>query len=211
MIEQKRFGAGDGYYANKKRTNKQKKRTAEIASKQRAEKAKIAATNNAILVEQQRTDQAFMAGGSRPMHQGTTSQIDPMTGMPMQGNAPQMGNFGGAMNASNVPLYNQSMSPGQIAQQRYDAEKADINNNGVTEDWEKAKASKFTVAQDKKQIKTGIKTNKNPKSFSISQGISTKGDTLSYKVVKNYIDSDGFTVNKKIPISNKKYNKLKDQ
>ena len=41
------------------------------------------------------------------------------------------------------------MSPGQIAQQRYDAEKADINNNGVTEDWEKAKASKFTVAQDK--------------------------------------------------------------
>jgi len=149
MIEQKRFGAGDGYYANKKRTNKQKKRTAEIASKQRAEKAKIAATNNAILVEQQRTDQAFMAGGSRPMHQGTTSQIDPMTGMPMQGNAPQMGNFGGAMNASNVPLYNQSMSPGQIAQQRYDAEKADINNNGVTEDWEKAKASKFTVTQDK--------------------------------------------------------------
>ena len=149
MIEQKRFGAGDGHYGNKKRTNKQKKRTAEIASKQRAEKAKIAATNNAILVEQQRTDQAFMAGGSRPMHQGTTSQIDPMTGMPMQGNAPQMGNFGGAMNTSNVPLYNQSMSPGQIAQQRYDAEKADTNNNGVTEDWEKAKASKFTVAQDK--------------------------------------------------------------
>ena len=27
-------------------------------------------------------DAALMAGGSRPMHQGATSQVDPMTGMP---------------------------------------------------------------------------------------------------------------------------------
>ncbi len=63
-------------------------------------------------------DAALMAGGSRPMHQGATSQVDPMTGMPMQGNAPNMGNFGGAMANSNVPMYDQSMSPGQIAMTR---------------------------------------------------------------------------------------------
>ena len=63
-------------------------------------------------------DAALMAGGSRPMHQGTTSQVDPMTGMPMQGNAPNMGNFGGATANSNVPMYDQSMSPGQIAMTR---------------------------------------------------------------------------------------------
>jgi hypothetical protein len=63
-------------------------------------------------------DAALMAGGSRPMHQGTTSQIDPVTGMPLQGNAPLMGNFGGAMANSNIPMYDQSMSPGQIAMSR---------------------------------------------------------------------------------------------
>ena len=63
-------------------------------------------------------DAALMAGGSRPMHQARTSQIDPMTGMPMQGNAPNMGNFGGAMANSNIPMYDQSMSPGQIAMTR---------------------------------------------------------------------------------------------
>ena len=63
-------------------------------------------------------DAALMAGGSRPMHQGATSQVDPMTGMPMQGNAPLMGNFGGAMANSNLPMYDQSMSPGQIAMTR---------------------------------------------------------------------------------------------
>jgi len=63
-------------------------------------------------------DAALMAGGSRPMHQARTSQIDPMTGMPMQGNAPNMGNFGGAMANSNIPMYDQSMSPGAIAMTR---------------------------------------------------------------------------------------------
>ena len=63
-------------------------------------------------------DAALMAGGSRLMHQARTSQIDPMTGMPMQGNAPNMGNFGGAMANSNIPMYDQSMSPGAIAMTR---------------------------------------------------------------------------------------------
>ena len=63
-------------------------------------------------------DAALMAGGSRPMHQATTSQVDPITGMPLQGNAPNMGNFGGAMANSNIPMYDQSMSPGQIAMSR---------------------------------------------------------------------------------------------
>jgi hypothetical protein len=61
-------------------------------------------------------DQARVAGGSRPMHQASTVQIDPMTGLPLQANAPNMGNFGGAMGMSNVPMYDQSMSPGAIAQ-----------------------------------------------------------------------------------------------
>jgi hypothetical protein len=55
-------------------------------------------------------DAALMAGGSRPMHQ--------VTGMPLQGNAPSMGNFGGAMASSNIPMYDQSMSLGQIAMSR---------------------------------------------------------------------------------------------
>ncbi len=63
-------------------------------------------------------DQARVAGGSRPMHQASTIQIDPMTGLPLQANAPAMGNFGGAMGMSNVPMYDQSMSPGAIAQSR---------------------------------------------------------------------------------------------
>ncbi len=75
-------------------------------------------------------DAALMAGGSRPMHQGTTLQVDPLTGMPMQGNAPLMGNYGGAIAQSRVPMYDQSMSPGQIAQSR--AEKIEnIKNIGA--------------------------------------------------------------------------------
>lgn len=61
---------------------------------------------------------SMTAGGSRPMHQASTVQIDPMTGLPLQANAPNMGNFGGAMGMSNVPMYDQSMSPGAIAQSR---------------------------------------------------------------------------------------------
>ena len=63
-------------------------------------------------------ERSMIAGGSRPMHQASTVQIDPMTGLPLQANAPNMGNFGGAMGMSNVPMYDQSMSPGAIAQQR---------------------------------------------------------------------------------------------
>ena len=81
-------------------------------------------------------DAALMAGGSRPMHQARTSQIDPMTGMPMQGNAPLMGNFGGAMSNSNIPMYDKSMSPGAIAMTR--AEKIEnIKNIGAPEEAEK--------------------------------------------------------------------------
>ena len=63
-------------------------------------------------------ERSMMAGGSRPMHQASTTQIDPMTGQQFQANAPAMGNFGGAMGMSNVPMYNQSMSPGAMAQSR---------------------------------------------------------------------------------------------
>ena len=75
-------------------------------------------------------DTALMAGGSRPMHQGTTFRVDPLTGMPMQGNAPNMGNFGGAMANSNIPMYDQSMSPGAIAQSRAEKIK-NIKNIGA--------------------------------------------------------------------------------
>mgnify|MGYP001096232915 FL=1 len=63
-------------------------------------------------------ERSMIAGGSRPMHQASTVQVDPMTGLPLQANAPAMGNFGGAMGMSNVPMYDQSMSPGAIAQSR---------------------------------------------------------------------------------------------
>jgi hypothetical protein len=62
-------------------------------------------------------DAALMAGGSRPMHQGTTLQVD-MMGNPTPGNAPNMGDFAGAMANSNLPMYDQSMSPGAIAMTR---------------------------------------------------------------------------------------------
>jgi hypothetical protein len=44
----------------------------------------------------QDVNSAYLAGGSKPMTQGTTIQ-------PGATNAPNMGNFGGAMNMSNVP------------------------------------------------------------------------------------------------------------
>ena len=81
-------------------------------------------------------DAALTAGGSRPMHQGTTSQVDPMTGMPMQGNAPNMGNFGGATANSNVPMYDQSMSPGAIAMTR-EEKIENIQKIGAPEEAEK--------------------------------------------------------------------------
>lgn len=62
-------------------------------------------------------DTALTAGGSRPMHQGTTFRVD-MMGNPILGNAPNMGNFVGSMANSNVPMYDESMSPGAIAMTR---------------------------------------------------------------------------------------------
>jgi len=41
-----------------------------------------------------------------------------------------------------------------VSQEKYDAAKADVNGNGVTEDWEEANAKKFTVAQEKKMMRT---------------------------------------------------------
>lgn len=60
------------------------------------------------------------------------------------------------------------------------------------------------------QMKRG-KTMSSQQSFRLAQNISTAGDTLSYKIVPDYKDSDNVTVNKKIPISNKDYKKLKNQ
>jgi hypothetical protein len=62
-----------------------------------------------------------------------------------------------------------------------------------------------------KQMKKGKMMVKQPESFRLAQSISTGGDTLSYKVIPNYTDSDGVTVNKKVPIPNKLYNSLKNQ
>ena len=75
-------------------------------------------------------DRALEAGGSRPMHQATTSQIDPLTGMPLQANAPQMGNFSGF---NEIPMYDQSMNPGAITQKRnLDKYKAKVDGTAVT-------------------------------------------------------------------------------
>ena len=41
-----------------------------------------------------------------------------------------------------------------VSQEKYDAAKADVNGNGVTEDWEEANAKKFTVAQEKSYMRT---------------------------------------------------------
>ena len=64
--------------------------------------------------------QAMVAGGSRPMHQGTSSQIDPMTGMPIMagGQPPINPAFGGAMVNSGVPNFNPGMNMGAITQAR---------------------------------------------------------------------------------------------
>jgi len=64
--------------------------------------------------------QAMVAGGSRPMHQGTSSQIDPMTGMPIMagGQPPINPAFGGAMANSGIPNFNPGMNMGAIAQAR---------------------------------------------------------------------------------------------
>jgi len=92
---------------------------------------------------------AMTAGGSRPMTAMNNPQIDPITGMPITpGGQPNMNpNFIGGMANSNMP------TTGMLAQEKYNAELADVNGNGVTEDWEEANAKKFTVAQEKKMSK----------------------------------------------------------
>ena len=93
---------------------------------------------------------AMTAGGSRPMTAMNNPQVDPITGMPITpGGQPNMNpNFIGGMANSNMP------TTGMLAQEKYDAAKADVNGNGVTEDWEEANAKKFTVAQEKKMMRT---------------------------------------------------------
>ena len=95
-VEQKRGMGPDGYYGRKKRSKKQKQKTKEIAAAQRAEKERIATSNNTILTMNQDTSAAYLAGGSKPMTQVDTIQYG-------NTNAPNMGNFGGAMNVSGVP------------------------------------------------------------------------------------------------------------
>ena len=93
---------------------------------------------------------AMTAGGSRPMTAMNNPQVDPITGMPITpGGQPNMNpNFIGGMANSNMP------TTGMLAQEKYDAAKADVNGNGVTEDWEEANAKKFTVAQEKSYMRT---------------------------------------------------------
>jgi len=120
---------------------------------------------------------SMTAGGSRPMHQASTVQIDPMTGLPLQANAPNMGNFGGAMDMSNVPMYDQSMSPGAIAQSRDYMKKGTVYV-------EKARMQKM----------------KEDNSFRLGQMISNKGDTTSFE-----LRPTGTGENKKNIISNEEY------
>ena len=93
---------------------------------------------------------AITAGGSRPMTAMNNPQIDPITGMPITagGQANMNPNFIGGMANSNIP------TTGMLAQEKYNAELADVNGNGVTEDWEENRAKKFTVAQEKKMMRT---------------------------------------------------------
>jgi hypothetical protein len=93
---------------------------------------------------------AMTAGGSRPMTAMNNPQVDPMTGMPItQGGQANMNpNFIGGMANSNLP------TTAMLAQEKYNAELADVNGNGVTEDWEENRAKKFTVAQEKKMMRT---------------------------------------------------------
>lgn len=127
---------------------------------------------------------ANLAGGSRPMTAMDNPQIDPVTGMPITpGGQPNMNpNFIGGMANSNIP------TTGMLAQEKYDAAKADLNNNGVTEDWEKAKAEKFTVAQEKKMMRTIKPLEKKPKSQTYSSYKDFRGD-----MQKGTIDDSTFT------------------
>lgn len=44
-------------------------------------------------------------------------------------------------------------------------------------------------------------------SFRLTQGVTTKGDTASFKIIPDYKENS-VTINKKVPISNKEYNLL---
>lgn len=84
--------------------------------------------------------QAMTAGGSRPMHQGTSSQIDPTTGMPIVPGGQMNINpaFGGAMANSGIPNFNAGMTMGAIAQARKEMsreeKKAQIMSRDLPED-----------------------------------------------------------------------------
>lgn len=88
----------------------------------------------------QDTVQAFNAGGSRTMHQGTSSQIDPMTGMPIVPGGQMNINpaFGGAIANSGIPNYNPGMSMGALAQARLemsrDEKKAQIMSRDLPDE-----------------------------------------------------------------------------
>ena len=80
--------------------------------------------------------QAMVAGGSRPMHQGTSSQIDPMTGMPIMagGQPPINPAFGGAMVNSGVPNFNPGMNMGAITQARLEMTREEKKNQIMSRD-----------------------------------------------------------------------------
>ncbi len=120
--------------------NKDEKATKELASQGSSKNPRF--LQDALNPAQ---NAAMTAGGSRPMTAMNNPQVDPITGMPITpGGQPNMNpNFIGGMANSNMP------TTAMLAQEKYDAAKADINGNGVTEDWEEAKAKKFTVAQEK--------------------------------------------------------------
>jgi hypothetical protein len=80
--------------------------------------------------------QAMVAGGSRPMHQGTSSQIDPMTGMPIVSGGQPLINpaFGGAIQNSGIPNYNPSMNMANITQARIQMSREDKKEQIMSRD-----------------------------------------------------------------------------
>jgi hypothetical protein len=80
--------------------------------------------------------QAMVAGGSRPMHQGTSSQIDPMTGMPIVTGGQMNINpaFSGSMQNSGVPNYNPSMNMANITQARIELSREEKKNQIMSRD-----------------------------------------------------------------------------
>ena len=113
------------------------------------------------------------------------------------------------VNPSNVPVVPNQFQTGTYVEPTSMVQNPPVPPMPVTDpSLQQAAQMQHLPLSQKDYMKKGEKMSK---SFRISQGISTKGDTSSFKIVPDYVDSEGVTINKKIPISNKDYDKLKKQ